>query len=68
MKPDRIFRPLSIHTAICYLFLYLPIVVLISFSFNTSRFSVEWEGFTFSWYAKLIKDPLILHELEPLKR
>lgn len=34
-------------------FLYLPIVVLVTNSFNLSKFGGEWAGFTFDWYAAL---------------
>ena len=34
-------------------FLYLPIVILILYSFNDSRFGGEWSGFTLKWYEKL---------------
>jgi len=64
MKRTRLFQPLSWYALACYLFLYLPIVVLIVFSFNTSRFSVEWKQFTWMWYTELIKDPLILDALK----
>ena len=64
MKTQRIMTPLSVYTLLCYLFLYLPIFVLAAFSFNASRFSVEWEGFTLSWYVKLIQDPLVLDALK----
>lgn len=57
-------RLLSAYTLACYLFLYLPIIVLITFSFNTSRFSVEWEQFTWMWYVDLIRDPLVLGALK----
>ena len=60
----RRIRPLTGYTLACYLFLYLPIVVLIAFSFNTSRFSVQWEQFTWMWYADLISDPLVLDALK----
>lgn len=43
-----------------YLFLYLPIVVLIVFSFNSSRQSMEWSGFSLQWYASLIEDDEII--------
>lgn len=56
-------QPLTWFTALGYLFLYLPICVLVAFSFNTSRFSVQWQQFTFKWYAKLLQDPLILDAL-----
>jgi spermidine/putrescine transport system permease protein len=36
-----------------FLFLYLPIVVLVVYSFNTSRLNIVWEGFTFKWYEEL---------------
>lgn len=36
-----------------YAFLYLPILVIILFSFNDSRFGATWAGFTTKWYAVL---------------
>ncbi len=39
-----------------YLFLYLPILTLIVFSFNDSRLNTSWGGFTFKWYAEIVKD------------
>ena len=38
------------------LFLYLPIGVLILFSFNASRLSASWQGFTLDWYGMLAND------------
>lgn len=43
-----------------YLFLYIPIVVLIVFSFNSSRQSMEWSGFSLQWYASLMDDTEII--------
>ena len=31
------------------IFLYLPIAILIGFSFNTSRLNIVWTGFTLDW-------------------
>lgn len=39
--------------ATVFLFLYLPIIILVLFSFNEGSFSVGWQGFTFDWYAEL---------------
>ncbi len=39
-----------------YLFLYVPIVVLVVYSFNDTKFSTNWQGFTLSWYGKLLSD------------
>ena len=36
-----------------YAFLYIPLIVVVAFSFNDSKLNAEWVGFTLSWYAKL---------------
>ncbi|TBR23205.1 ABC transporter permease [bacterium] len=41
-------------------FLYLPLFVLVAFSFNASKYGSAWGGFTLSWYAKLFSDNKIL--------
>ncbi|HEV2601087.1 MAG TPA: ABC transporter permease [Candidatus Babeliales bacterium] len=38
---------------IMYLFLYIPIIVLMVFSFNSSVFPYVWKGATLEWYAEL---------------
>lgn len=43
-----------------FFFMYLPILVLTFYSFNESRYSAGWEGFTFKWYLNLFKDESIL--------
>lgn len=35
-----------------FLFLYLPLLVLVVFSFNSTRSSTVWSGFSWEWYAK----------------
>ena len=42
------------------LFLYMPIIILIVFSFNTSRMNILFEGFTFSWYQSLFSNRELL--------
>ena len=39
-----------------YAFLYLPIVILVVFSFEQSRLAVQWTGFSFKWYQMLFTD------------
>ena len=39
-----------------YLFLYLPIVALVIYSFNDSPVPNVWRGFTLKWYAALAQD------------
>ena len=39
------------HTALVYLFLYIPIVIVVVFSFNaTERRVTDWDGFSLRWY------------------
>lgn len=45
---------------LAYLFLYLPIMVLVAFSFNTSRIGASWQGFTLTWYGRLFRNDQIL--------
>lgn len=44
-----------------FLFLYLPIVVLVAFSFNNSRLAARWEGFTLHWYTEMATSEPILN-------
>ena len=37
-------------------FLYLPIVILVVYSFNASRLVTVWGGWSLRWYAELLKD------------
>lgn len=44
------------YLSIVLTLLYLPIVVLILFSFNQAKFSLQWHGFSLQWYRILIED------------
>jgi len=44
---------LPMYVALVYAFLYIPIMVLVTFSFNESAFSHAWKGFTTDWYVQL---------------
>lgn len=39
-----------------YAFLYLPLAVVVLFSFNDSELNASWVGFTTRWYSKLMAD------------
>ncbi|MEP7083412.1 MAG: ABC transporter permease [Betaproteobacteria bacterium] len=43
-----------------YAFLYLPLAIVVAYSFNDSRLNAEWVGFTFDWYKKLFDDKEML--------
>lgn len=49
-----------IYGSLIYSFLYLPILILILFSFNKSKLNAVWTGFTFEWYAKLWSNTQVL--------
>ena len=42
-----------------FLFLYLPIVVLIVYSFNDNRFATVWSGFSTRWYGEVFRDEAV---------
>ncbi len=44
-----------------YAFLYIPLVVVVLFSFNDSKLNAEWVGFTLDWYRKLFANAEMLH-------
>ncbi|MCW8416732.1 ABC transporter permease subunit [Fluoribacter dumoffii] len=39
-----------------YASLYVPIAVLILYSFNEAKFSLQWKGFSLQWYNELFQD------------
>ncbi len=51
------------YLGLVLLFMYLPIVVLIVFSFNKSKSRGNWTGFTFKWYGELFKNSQIIDAL-----
>ena len=51
------------YLGLMLLFLYLPIFVLIVFSFNDTKLRGVWAGFTTHWYVDLFSDPVILKSL-----
>jgi len=43
-----------------FLFLYLPIVLMVAFSFNESRLVTVWGGFSTRWYGELFRNEQVL--------
>lgn len=50
------FRGLGLWALGFYAFLYFPIVVLVTYSFNQSRFAMLWKGFSLRWYARVVEN------------
>lgn len=53
----------KIYMGIVLLFLYIPIFVMVVFSFNTTKSRSVMSGFTLEWYSKLLHNGLILKSL-----
>ncbi|MGI6578086.1 MAG: ABC transporter permease [Eubacteriales bacterium] len=51
------------YSALIFLFLYAPIVVLIVFSFNESKSRGTWGGFSLKWYESLLQNNEIMQSL-----
>jgi spermidine/putrescine transport system permease protein len=48
---------MQLCVALVYLFLYIPIIVLIIFSFNEGIYSIDWVGFSGKWYGAVFSSP-----------
>jgi len=53
----------NLYLAVVLLITYLPIVMVVLFSFNDSKLSVSFQGFTLRWYQELLKDAAIQEAL-----
>lgn len=51
-------------TAVVFIFLYLPILMLVINAFNKSRFGGVWTGFTWNWFIKLFEQGEVWEALE----
>jgi spermidine/putrescine transport system permease protein len=53
-------RWLTAAALVGYAFLYLPLIIVVVYSFNDSRLNAEWVGFTLDWYRKLFANEEML--------
>lgn len=60
----KTFRGLA-HTyaALVFTFIYIPVLVMVLFSFNDQHINYYWNGFTLQWYEKLFTNPAYLENL-----
>ena len=47
------FQLSKIYLAVIMLLTYLPLAMVVIFSFNDSKLTVSWKGFTWRWYEEL---------------
>lgn len=50
----------KLYITFIFTFLYLPIFILIAYSFNNSKYSLNWKGFTLKWYEKLFENESLI--------
>lgn len=50
----------SAFSILVYSYIYIPVVILIVFSFNNEKANTHWVGFTTEWYIKLFHDTELL--------
>ena len=62
MKHNKFLDNLCIFSV--FGFLFLPIVILVLFSFNTSELNIMFEGFTLRWYKEIFQNTLLLDALK----
>ena len=59
-RVNRISRFNITSLALGLAFLYLPIVILVIYSFNASRLVTVWAGWSTRWYIELLNDAAML--------
>jgi spermidine/putrescine transport system permease protein len=61
---DSLVSPfLLLNALLVYAFLYLPVAVLVLFSFSASRYASVWGGFSLEWYVRVSRNPDIIQAL-----
>jgi spermidine/putrescine transport system permease protein len=51
-------------SVVVFIFLYVPILLLVGYSFNNSRLNILWEGFTLRWYGQLWENQPLIQALK----
>lgn len=54
----------SIYHVLLLIMMYLPIVVVVVYSFHASKSTIRWEGWSLDWYRKLMKNRGLLESLK----
>ena len=61
-KKRKIFSP--VYLTLTLIILYLPILMVVIYSFNSGRTIGSWQGFTTSWYSRLFSNALMADALK----
>ncbi len=54
---------MRLYSIAVYLFLYVPIGIIVLFSFNSGRHASDFQGLSVKWYGKALSNPFVLEAL-----
>ncbi|MEE0955562.1 MAG: ABC transporter permease [Eubacterium sp.] len=54
----------NVWIVLTFIFLYIPIFIVVLFSFNTSRVNIVFEGFTIKWYGSFFQNTILMDSLK----
>ncbi len=54
---------MRIYSIAVFLFLYVPIGIIVLFSFNSGRHAADFQGFSVQWYGKALSNPFVMEAL-----
>ena len=60
---NKKFKLSNLYLALVMLVTYLPLILVVIFSFNDSKLTVGWKGFTLRWYKELFRDAALMEAL-----
>ena len=61
-RKRKIFSP--VYLTLVLIVLYLPILMVVIYSFNSGRTIGSWQGFTTNWYSRLFSNALMADALK----
>jgi len=55
---------MRLYALAVYLFLYIPIGIIVLFSFNAGRHASDFQGFSIKWYGRMLSNPFAMEALQ----
>ncbi|AAP95509.1 spermidine/putrescine ABC transporter permease PotC [[Haemophilus] ducreyi] len=55
----KIFR--NLFVCLVFVYLYIPIIILVINSFNADRYGLKWKGFSWNWYERLFANDTLIN-------
>ncbi|MFZ7235009.1 spermidine/putrescine ABC transporter permease PotC [Avibacterium avium] len=50
----------NVFMLVVYAYLYIPIIILVTNSFNSDRYGLSWKGFSWNWYERLFNNDTLI--------